>query len=102
MTLPVLPPTLPSALPTLFAAPLNAGPADDVTFESPSDAFDWNFEAVSLALELAFEAASLAFCVVDEYLTEVCRATKKFGRRKRVREAVVADIVMRVACYSGN
>jgi len=40
INLPVRPPMRPKAFPTLFAAPLMAGPADDVTLERPSEAFD--------------------------------------------------------------
>lgn len=40
INLPVRPPMRPRTVPTLFAAPLIAGPAEDVTLESPSEAFD--------------------------------------------------------------
>jgi hypothetical protein len=44
-----------------LAAPLNAGPALEVTFESPSAAFDLKSDPVSPA----FDAASEALAAVD-------------------------------------
>lgn len=58
MSLPVLPPTLLNAFPTPCAAPLIAGPADDVTLDRPCEALDVTEDAVSCALDAAFEAAS--------------------------------------------
>jgi hypothetical protein len=59
-------------LPRPFAAPLIAGPADDVTFDRPSEAFDWKLEAVCDAFEEVSFAASAALAVVDSNL----RATR--------------------------
>jgi hypothetical protein len=66
INLPVLPPIFPRVFPRLLAAPLIAGPADDVTFDRPSEAFDWNFEAVSDAFDAVSFAASVALPVVDD------------------------------------
>lgn len=63
--MPVLPPTFPSALETPLAALLIAGPADEVTLERPSEAFDLYSEAVSDAFEAVSFAASVALVVVD-------------------------------------
>lgn len=65
MTLPVRPPIRPNALPTLFAAPLSAGPADEVTLERPSDAFDVVAEAALLTFEAPADAASVTWEVVE-------------------------------------
>ena len=59
--LPVRPPILPIALLTLCAAPLTAGPADEVTLERPCEVFEVTSEAVSLD----FAAMSLAASVVE-------------------------------------
>ena len=76
MTLPVLPPIRPRALPTPRAAPLIAGPADDVTLERPSDAFD---DAVDAAVE-AFVAPSAAMFAA----VEVVELFRRLGRRRRM------------------
>ena len=71
MSRPVLPPIRPRAFPTLFAAPLMAGPADDVTFDRPSEAFDLNSVAVCEAFEAVSFAASVALAVVDSNRRDV-------------------------------
>ena len=78
MNLPVRPPTLPSAFPTRLAAPLNAGPAAEVTLDSPSEAFEVAPEATSLDLAAALEAAS----VVEAFLRVVGRAKNRLCRIK--------------------
>ena len=67
-----------------MAAPLIAGPAAEVTFERPSEAFDWKLEAFPAAFEAASFAASEAFAVVDSSLRAVrpgafadCRRTAR-------------------------
>lgn len=92
MNRPVRPPIRPRALPTLFAAPLRAGPAEEVTLERPSEAFDWNFEAVSEAFEAASFAASVALAVVDSNRRDVrpvnladCRSTAREPRSDMVK-----------------
>jgi hypothetical protein len=50
MSLPVLPPTLPRAFLALLAALEIAGPAELVTLDRPSEAFETEDEAVSFAL----------------------------------------------------
>ena len=75
-------------------APLNAGPAAEVTRVRPSDALLWILDAEDLALEVASEAASEAFSVVEALRRHVCREIEKgFERRNTAREAVVADIL---------
>ena len=81
---PVLPPTFPSALPRVFAAPLIAGPADEVTFDRPSEAFDWRLEAACEAFAVVSFAESAALLVVDSNLLAVrprsfvdCRGTAR-------------------------
>lgn len=64
------------APPTRCAAPLIAGPAEDVTLDKPSEALEVAFEAVSLALEAVFEAASVAFEVVEAWRRADRRAIK--------------------------
>lgn len=51
MSLPVRPPTLLRTPFTLCAAPLKAGPAEEVTLERPSEAFEFMFEAASEVVE---------------------------------------------------
>ena len=68
ISLPVLPPIRSIVLLTPWAAPLIAGPADDVTFDNPSEAFDCVLRAVSLVAEAALEAASW----VEAYLRVAC------------------------------
>ena len=85
--------TLPTALPTLLAAPLSAGPAAEVTLLSPSEALDWNPDAVSLAFDEASDAALLAFSVAEECRSCPARRGAKKGCRRS--NARVADIVRR-------
>jgi hypothetical protein len=84
---PVRPPIFPRAFPTPLAAPLIAGPAAEVTLDSPSEAlllysaaFSEAFEAVSLAASVAFEA-------VDSNLAVVRPKGSWVVRRKTAREA---------------
>jgi hypothetical protein len=53
MILPVLPPTFLSAFPAPWRAPEIAGPAEDVTFDRPSDALDVAEAAASFDFEAA-------------------------------------------------
>lgn len=87
MILPVRPPTLPIALLTLCAAPLTAGPADEVTLERPCEAFEVAFEAVSLD----FAAVSLAASVVEACRLVVWRAMKRVCRNI-MRDGAAVDI----------
>ncbi len=64
------------ALVTLCAAPLMAGPADEVTLERPCEAFEVAFEAVSFD----FAAASLAASVVEACRLVVWRAMNRVCR----------------------
>lgn len=57
-----------------------AGPADDVTFERPDDAFEVAFEATSLPLSAVFDAAWVASEVVEAWRRAVRRATTRFCR----------------------
>lgn len=76
MTCPVRPPIFPRASETPFAALPMAGPAEEVTLDRPSEAFDLNSAALSVAfdadsfaasdaLEAVSFAASVALVVVD-------------------------------------
>lgn len=85
--LPVRPPILPIALLTRCAAPLTAGPADEVTLESPPEAFEVAFEAVCLD----FAAMSLAASVVEACLLVVWRAMKRVCR-SIMRDGAAVDI----------
>ena len=85
--LPVRPPILPIALLTLCAAPLAAGPADEVTFERPCEAFEVALEAVSLD----FAAVSLAASVVEACRLVVWRAMKRVCR-SIMREGAAVNI----------
>ena len=67
---------LPIALLTPCAAPLTAGPADDVTLERPCEAFDEAFETASLD----FTVVSLAASVVDACRLVLCRTTNRVCR----------------------
>lgn len=86
ITLPVRPPILLIALLALCAAPLIAGPADEVTLERPPEAFEVAFEAVSLVLV----AVSLAASVV-EACRLVWRALKRMCR-SMMRDGTAVDI----------
>lgn len=68
MNLPVLPPIFPKAFPRFLAAPEIAGPADEVTRERPSLAFDWKSDAFSDAFAAVSLAASVALVEVDSNL----------------------------------
>ncbi len=81
---------LPTALLTLCAAPLTADPADEVTLERPSEAFEVAFEAVSLD----FAAVSLAASMVEACRLVVWRAMKRVCR-SIMRDSVAVDIVER-------
>lgn len=59
---------------------------DDVTLDSPSEAFEVTFAAESLALEAVFDAASVAFEVVEAWrradrraIRCVCRSIVRIG-----------------------
>lgn len=88
MSLPVRPPTLLKTTFTLCAAPLKAGPAEEVTLERPSEAFDVIFDAASFDLAAVFEAACAASEVVEVCRKVFDRATKRVCRSIR-REAGV-------------
>jgi cell pole-organizing protein PopZ len=68
MSFPVLPPIFEREFPRPLTAPLTAGPAVEVTRDSPSEAFDLYSEAVCEALEAVSFAASVALAVVDSNL----------------------------------
>ena len=65
---------------------LNAGPADDVTFDSPSEVFEVALDVVSFAFEAVFEAASVAFEVV-----EACRTAERRAIRCECRSMVWSE-----------
>ena len=67
MSLPTGPPIPRTALLILWVAPVIAGPADNLTLDKPSVAFDCMLVAVSFVFEVACEAASLAFSVVEAH-----------------------------------
>lgn len=90
MSLPVRPPTLFRARFTRCAAPLKAGPAEEVTLERPSEAFEVIFEAASFDLAAVFEAASTVSEVVEAYRHVFDRATKRVCRS--IRRNVGADM----------
>ena len=83
MSLPVLPPTLPKALRAFDAAFAIAGPAELVTLERPSEAFEMEAEAVSFA----FAAVSLAVEACLNCPLKNCRLC-----RRATLEATVADM----------
>lgn len=105
MRRPVLPPMRPRALPTLFAAPLMAGPALELTLVRPSEAFDLNsaalsdaFAAVSLAAPEAFEAVFFAASVALDVVDSNRRAVRPVNRavcRIMAREAGIDILVIR-------
>lgn len=85
MSLPVRPPIRPKALLTPCAAPLRAGPAEDVTRESPCEAFDVASDAFSFVLLAVLEAASAAWEVVEAWRCPLlrprilaCRSSNRF------------------------
>lgn len=75
MNLPVRPPILLRAPFTRCAAPLKAGPAEEVTLERPSEAFEVILEAISFDLAAVFEAACTVSEVVEAYRYVFDRAT---------------------------
>lgn len=83
---------LPIALLTLCAAPLTAGPADEVTLERPCEAFVVAFEADSVD----FTAVSLAASVVEACRLVVWRATKRVCR-SIMRDCAAVNIYERMA-----
>lgn len=83
MSLPVRPPTLLRTPFTLCAAPLRAGPAEEVTLDRPSEAFEVRFEAASFDLVAVFEAACAASEVVEAWRKVFDRATKRVCRSIR-------------------
>lgn len=83
MSLPVRPPTLLRIPFTLCAAPFKAGPAEEVTLERPSEAFEVTFEAASFDLVAVFEAACAASEVVEACRKGFDRATKRECRSIR-------------------
>src|ERR1700722_17070278 len=74
MTLPVLPPIFPRALPTACVTLAIAGPAEDVTLEIFCEASEAAGEAVSFALEAISD-------VEDECLTGALRKRNRDCRR---------------------
>ena len=78
---------MPIALLTPCAAPLTAGPADEVTLERPCEAFEVAVEAVSLD----FAAVSLAASVVEACRLMVWRAMKRVCG-SIMRDGVAIDI----------
>lgn len=90
MSLPVLPPTLPRAVRALDAALAMAGPAELVTLERPSEAFEIEAEADCFALaavSLAFAAASLVVEACRNCPRNSCRLC-----RRATLEAAEADM----------
>ena len=80
ISLPVRPPIPPTALPTPWAAPLRVGPADEVTFDKPCEAFEVAFEAVCFDFSAALEAASVVeACRLAGWreTKRVCRSIKR-------------------------
>lgn len=77
------------------AAPLRAGPADEVTFERPCEAFEVALEAVSLD----FAAVSFAASVVEACRLEVCRAKKRECRSIR-RDGAAVDMGGRLSAQA--
>ena len=67
---------LPIALLTPCAAPLTAGPADEVTLERPCEVFEEAFETASLD----FAVVSLAASVVDACRLVLWRTTNRVCR----------------------
>jgi len=90
ISLPVRPPIRPRALVIPCAAPLIAGPADDVTRESPSEALDFTDEADAEAFEAAEDAASVAFEAVELFRI-TCRERRGERRAARVVDNIVLD-----------
>lgn len=83
MSLPVRPPILFRTPFTRCAAPLKAGPAEEVTLERPSEAFEVIFETASFDLAAVFEAACTVSEVFEAYRDVFDRATKRVCRSIR-------------------
>ena len=81
---------LPIALLTPCAAPLTAGPADEVTLERPCEVFEEAFETASLDLTVV----SLAASVVDACRLVVWRTTKRVCR-SIIRDGAAVNIYER-------
>ena len=93
MSLPTGPPIPRTALLILWVAPVIAGPADDLTLDKPSAAFDCILVAVSFVFEVACEAASLAFSVVEAHRRGDLRVRNwRLLWRISVRDAIDTDI----------
>ena len=86
IALPVRPPTRLTALLVASVALLRAGPADEVTLDSPDEAFDAASEALSLALVAPEEAALAASDVVEALRQGAWRKTH-CCRRSTARDA---------------
>lgn len=65
---------------TPCAAPLRAGPADEVTLDNPSEAFDDAADTVSFPFAAVFEAACVASEVVEAWRRAERRATTRLCR----------------------
>ncbi len=87
INLPVRPPILPSVLLIRCAAPLKAGPPEEVTLERPSEAFEVTSEAFSFDFAAVFFAAS----VVEACRLMVWRVTKRECRSIR-RDGAAGDM----------
>ena len=74
-------PVRPPILLALCAAPLTAGPADEVTLERPPEALEVAFEAVSVVLVAESLAASVveACRLVWRALKRMCRSMMRDG-----------------------
>lgn len=83
ITRPVLPPTFLRALPAPWRAPEIAGPADDVTFDRPSDAFD----VADAAASFDFAAACAVASDVDEECLMAVRRNRNCDCRNAERAA---------------
>ena len=90
ISLPARPVTFPAALLTPCAAPLSAGPADDVTLDKPSEAFEVTFDATSFDFVAVFEAA----CVASEVVEACRRAVRRMINRvcRSINPDVAADM----------
>ena len=91
ISFPVLPPIFPNCLLSPCAAPLTAGPAEEVTLERPCEAFDCALEAVSFDLEAALEAIPW----VEACLRGVWRPTSRVCRS--IKRGVTADDIVNSA-----
>ncbi len=65
-----------------------------MTLDKPSDALEVALEAVPLAFEAVSDAACVARSVVEAWRRVLRRTTRcGCGRRSKIRDAVVADIL---------